>query len=195
MGADGSEQGPPCGSSSLCPGAQGEAPLHDCHPGLTGANVPRGGSCIRPGLWDCPQETPASSGALLVPANTLPAAPPQGPRRQRQELAAHPACVQEPRCAQHNLSLAGEVTASFACRELPTLLGISALGPGTDGASCSWRRRSSLPGAEPSAWQGQPHLLGRRQKLGNLPAFAAFRLAASHGGSKRVRVFAQREKR
>lgn len=43
MGADGSEQGPPCGSSSLCPGAQGEAPLHDCHPGLTGANVPRGG--------------------------------------------------------------------------------------------------------------------------------------------------------
>lgn len=63
------------------------------------------------------------------------------------------------------------VTAGFACHELPTLLSISALGPGRDGASCSWHRRSSPPGAEPSAWQGQPHLLGRRQKLGNLPAF------------------------
>jgi len=149
-----------------------------------------GGSCIRAGLWGCPQEMPVSSGALLVPANTLPEAPPQGLHRQRQELAAHPACVEEPQGAQHNLSLAGEVTASFACRELPTLLSISGLGPGADGASCSWRRRLSLPGAEPSAWQGQPHLLGRRQKLGNLPVFAAFRLAASHGGSKRARVFA-----
>lgn len=101
----------------------------------------------------------------------------------------------EPRGARPSLRLAGKVRASFASRELPALLSIPALGPGADGASCSWRRRSSLPGAEPSAWQGQPHLLGRRQKLGNLPAFAASRLAASHGGSRRARVFAQRERR
>lgn len=117
-----------------------------------------------------------------------------GPRGM-QELPAHLTLSAEPRGAGHSPSLAREVTASPASRELPALLSSSALGPGSDGASCSWRRRPSLPGAEPSAWQGQPHLLGRRQKLGNLPAFAAFRLAAAHGGSRSARVFAQRDRR
>lgn len=147
-----------------------------------------GGSCIRAGLRGCLLQ------GITGPCQHTPGGPAAGSPRQRQELAAYPTC-REPSGAQHNLSLAGEVTASFACHELPALLSIPALGPGTDGASCSWRRRSSLPGAEPSAWQGQPHLLGRRQKLGNLPAFAAFWLAASHSGSKRACVFAQREKR
>lgn len=190
MVADGLEQGPPWGSSAPSPSCSRVQERPRC---LTG----------RPRWSKCVLEVPASAlGFGAVPKRHL--SPPGHRWSQPTPLpgppwgagaGSTPRVSAEPRGARHNLSLAREVTASLASRELPARLSISALGPGTDGASCSWRRRSSLPGAEPSAWQGQPHLLGRRQKLGSLPAFAAFRLAASHGGSRRARVFAQRERR
>lgn len=73
MGADGSERGPPCGSLSLCRSCsrvQGLLCETDIQVSLE--KTCPGGSCIRTGLWGCPQETPVSCGALPIPASTSP---------------------------------------------------------------------------------------------------------------------------
>lgn len=105
-----------------------------------------GGSRTQAGLRDCPQEAPVSFRATLVSANILPEA-------LLQCLHWQPLSTQELRGAQHTLSLAGQVTASFACSELPTLLSIPALGP-------VWMEPAA-PGADVHLCQALSHLPGR----------------------------------